>query len=294
MDAQTTAGRSWAYTLERFMAETPSHVLTLRCTLLLLLLYGASDWRLDVLLRILCGMMLLGPSLVVNRTLWLALLGVTTWANASTWYSIDNHKYLITYWCLACTFAISSKNPDDVLRFNGKLLIGFCFLFAFFWKLIAGEYLNGAFLHLTFLTDGRLDAPARLIGGIDASAMAMNRKLFSALTSHPMGELEISLTSSPRLRLATLVCSYWTLLVEGGVAWVFLSGWPRWLSERRDWLLMLFIVTTYFLLPVVGFAFVLALMGLAQCPIERKMTRIAWLVILVLIQLSRIPWGKFV
>ncbi len=57
---------------------------------------------------------------------------------------------------------------------------------------------------------------------------------------------------------------------------------------------MLFIATTYFLLPVVGFAFVLALMGLAQCPAAYRWTRISWLAILILIQLSRIPWGKFV
>ena len=40
----------------------------------------------------------------------------------------------------------------------------------------------------------------------------------------------------------------------------------RWLSRYRDWLLVLFVGTTYFLLPVLGFAYGLVIIGLAQCP----------------------------
>ncbi|MCJ8283723.1 MAG: hypothetical protein MJK14_29075, partial [Rivularia sp. ALOHA_DT_140] len=62
----------------------------------------------------------------------------------------------------------------------------------------------------------------------------------------------------------------------------------------RDWLLIVFIITTYFLLPVLGFAYVLAIMGLAQCPSTRVSVRTTYLCLFGLLQLARLPWENLI
>lgn len=142
----------------------PRHLLVLRLTLLLLLIHGSTTVFLDVPLRVLCGLMLLSPTLLVSQVMWVILCGLVWWMNATVWLWIDNHKILITYWCLVCALGVSAKDTEGVLAWNGRLLIGLTFLFATAWKLLAGEYWNGAFLHYTFLTDIRVEAIATAIG----------------------------------------------------------------------------------------------------------------------------------
>jgi hypothetical protein len=262
-------------------------------TLVLLILYGAQGWSLDVPLRVFCGVMLVATSLTTSRILWLLICAAVAWVNASNWFSIDNHKYLITYWCFAIAIAVASGDPDRILAWNARLLIGLCFAFAVFWKFAAGQFINGAFLHFTFLHDTRVEATTIGIGGLGADALADNRKLLSLLRTFPADGTAVTLSTSATLRGVTLAMSYWTLLIEGSVALSFCSPRPRFLSNLRDLLLMGFIGTTYFLLPVTGFALVLAIMGFAQCDPARKRTRICYLVLCVLIQLTRVPWDDY-
>jgi len=53
---------------------------------------------------------------------------------------------------------------------------------------------------------------------------------------------------------------------------------------------MTFVATTYFLLPVTGVAFALIVLAPSCCCVEDRRIRIAYLSMLVAIQLTRIPW----
>ena len=272
----------------------PRYLLILRMTALLLLLHGATRWTLDVPLRIVCGAMLLSPVLLTTRWLWFGITGALVAGNLLDWAYIDNHKYLMVYWCAACTLAVASDDPDRVLGGNGRVLLGLVFSLAVLWKLMAGEYLNGEFLHFTFLQDARLEVPVRAAGDLDPSVLSLNRLLKAALASVPHPEGYVELTSNLRLRAIALVASYWTFLIEGALAVAFLA--PR-LFRRATLvhpLLMTFIATTYFLLPVTGFAFALVVLALSCCPTDNRRIRIAYLGMLVAIQLTRIPWQDLV
>ena len=272
------------------LLNQPRYLLVLRLTILLLLLYGSSSVILDVPLRVICGLMLISPPLLTERWMWVIICGMVWWVNATDWLWIDNHQFLITYWCLACAIGVSSKNPDRVLAWNGGILIGLTFLFATGWKILAGEYWDGSFLHYTFLTDGRVEAIATFIGGLNPDVLSQNQLLESTLKLIPQEGAKLTLGTSQRLRIFTLAASYWTLFIEGIVAAAFLLGRIHWLSRFRDWLLILFIITTYFLLPVLGFAYVLVIMGLAQCPPEHIRVRTTYLCLFGLLQLARLPW----
>jgi len=163
----------------------PRHHLVLRLTLLLLLLHGASTIYLDVPLRVLCCLMLLVPALLGNQMIWTLICGLVWLMNATDWLWLDNHKILISYWCLVCALSVSAKKTDQVLAWNGRVLIGLTFLFATFWKVAGGEYWDGSFLHYTFLTDGRVAAIASFIGGLSPDTLIQNQLLEAILKYLP-------------------------------------------------------------------------------------------------------------
>ena len=265
----------------------PRHILVLRLTSLLLLLYGSSTIILDVPLRIICGLMLIAPGLLTNQVLWVLICGLVWWVNANDWLWIDNHKILISYWCLVCALAVSSQDPDRVLAWNGRMLIGLTFLFATIWKIIAGEYWNGAFLHYTFLVENRVEAIATFISSLPPDILPQNQLLEEILSRFPQTVKSVTLSSSHRLEVFTLTASYWTLLIEGSVALAFLVGSFSFLFRIRDWLLILFIATTYFLLPVLGFAYILSVMGLAQCSVNARYQPIFYIFLFGFLQFAR-------
>ena len=285
---------NWLKThIDNFLSQ-PRDLLTLRLTLLLLILHGSSTWTLDMPQRALCGLMLLSRGLLLDRWLWLVVAALTVWINALHWAWIDNHKYLITYWCLACAFAVGSADRDRVLAVNGRLLIGLAFFFAVVWKLMGGEYLNGAFLHFTVLTDARLEVAGTFAGGLTSDVLPQNRMLMSLITVFPDETTGVVLQTSTQLKWVALLGSYWTLLIEGAVALAFLIHRRRLPERYKDALLMIFIVTTYGLLPVSGFAFLLCVMGFAQCEIAYPKRRVVYLALFILVQFIKLPWAELI
>lgn len=265
------------------LIEQPKYLLTLRITIILLLLYSPPYQLLDrFVLPVLCATMLVSPRFLTNRYLWGVLVILFAGTNIVFWYKFDNHHYLTDYWCIVCLIAVSAKNSDEIMEWNGKILIGLCFFLATLWKIMAGQYLDGSFLHLTFLLDDRLEIAAYLFGGLSPELLYNNRELLDYFVATDLGR-EALLTSSPRLAAFSIILSYWTLLCEGIIAIAFLFPQLKWLYDRRDFFLICFILTTYPLVPVSGFAGLLAVIGFAQC--DRKTIKLVYLLIFLLIPL---------
>ncbi len=280
-------------TIAKTLLDQPRHLLVLRLTLILLMLYGSSNVILDVPLQVICGLMLLSPSLITHRGLWIAICTFVWWINAANWLWIDNHQFLISYWCLVCALAVGSKNTDAVLAWNGRILVGLVFLFATVWKFLSGEYLDGSFLHFTFLIDHRVSSFATFVGKLDPQVLPQNQLLEDFFKDNPQNSFNIPLETSPLLEGFALIASYWTLVIEGAVAVVFLFAAKFRLQNLQNWILIIFIATTYFLLPVLGFAYVLIIMGLAQCSPNSFRVRMTYLILFGGLQLARLPWENF-
>jgi hypothetical protein len=270
------------------LLDLPRHELGLRLTLLLLLLHGAQTWDLDVSLSVLCGIAIVCTPLSRSTTMWLVISGALTWSNALHWNTIDNHKYLITYWCYVCALATTAGDPARVMSVNARAMIGLAFALAVLWKLVAGQYLDGSFLYFEFLTERRLGAACHMISDLSWDDLERNQRLLSQLSATLLPDMSIRLEGGAGLRRLTLGMSYWTLLIEGLVALAFLVPRRSWLGRFRDAYLMVFTATTYFLLPVAGFAFVLTLLGLMQS--DRPGFRKLYLVLFVAVQLVQVPW----
>ena len=278
-------------TIDRFeeavakLKKQPKDLLILRLTLILLVLYSPPYQPLNSLvLPVLCAIMLVLPDLLPRRFLWGILVITFIATNIVFWYEFDNHHYLTDYWCIVCFLALGAKNADRIMAWNGRLLIGLCFFFATLWKIIAGEYFDGSFLHAVFLLDRRLEIAAYLFGGLNPEILYNNRELLDYFAGDSLGR-EALLTSNPQLAFFSVLLSYWTLLCEGTIAIAFLSPQFKWLYDRRDYFLILFILTTYPLVPVSGFAGLLTVMGFAQCSSDRPRIEFIYLLLFISIPL---------
>ncbi|MBT9311198.1 hypothetical protein [Leptothoe kymatousa] len=255
--------KQWNQWLGSLM-QPPVYLMVLRLTTILLLLHGIDHWRWTMLPeKLLALAMMVNVPLVRDRWAWLAMGIFLVVNNLWHWSALVNHEYLYTYWGLVCALAVWSRTPKQVLRWNARWIIGLCFLFATLWKFLGGEYLDGSFLHLTFLLDHRLAMGAVLFGGLDLATLAENRQIFDTLQASGAVLEPQQLATTTRMAVASVVLSYWTILIEGLVAASFLLPLRR-LHRKRDWLLIIFVLTTYTVIPVLGFGALLMVMGFIQ------------------------------
>ena len=79
------------------------------------------------------------------------------------------------------------------------------------------------------------------------------------------------------------------LAVETSVAIVHLLPGRRWYALRHL-TLMAFVAFTYVLLPVVGFGFLLGVMGFAQVADDDQRLKRFYIALLCFLQVSLVPW----
>ena len=82
----------------------------------------------------------------------------------------------------------------------------------------------------------------------------------------------------------------WTIGLEALIGLGFLVRRPARLAGIRDYLLLLFIASTYALAPVVGFGWLLVVMGFAQAEGPIRYLHLLYVAALLVLQLDRLPW----
>jgi hypothetical protein len=268
------------------------HVVILRLTLVLLILYGATSVFVQVPLRIVCASMLIFPSLVAHSFLWWTVVVILVVGNGRDWYLIDNHKYLITYWAVACALTLEQRDGLAAVRIVARLLVGLVFAFACAWKVIGGGYLDGSFFEFTLLTDSRLQRVAATVSGAPLSEIIAVGEAYRFLGRYAGDGAAMSLPDTgTSLRFLALSLSWLGLFIEFCVAVSHLLPNAR-LRIWRHVTLVAFIALTYFLLPVIAFAFVLTVLGFAQCSDDDNELKMGYLALLAWMQLSLIPWQR--
>jgi hypothetical protein len=263
-------------------------------TLVTLLLTGPRQWYTNAPVTVLCILGVLYRWVREAPRLWLLL---TIFIAASNWqnlYTADNHKHLLSYWCGAMWLASKRLDADHILAESGRLLVGCVFAFAVLWKFQSPDFLNGDFFQLEFLTDRRFEHTVRVLFGVDPEVLARAREASQRLLD-PLQPIAVqTIPSGDQLALPARVLAYWTVFIELSVAVLFLFP----LSERRHvWMhvaLLVFVLTTYAVVPVFGFAFVLLTMGFSASkgPAQRGL-RIGYLAAFSLIYAYSAPFGLF-
>ena len=266
--------------------------LTLRLTLVDLLLHPIGNWAIRPCILSLAVLGLLLPGQLQRPGLWVALTVLTGLRVIREWQLADNHGYLLCYWCLAVSLALVSRDTRACLALNGRLLIGFAFAFATLWKLVLSpDYLDGRFFRVMMLTDSRFTGFVQLVGGLTPDVLASWREF---LTQHVDGQpftvLPVPEEPARFLWLAHGM-TWWTVILEGAIAIAFLWYLNHGISKMRDALLLIFCATTYAVAVVEGFGWLLIAMGVAQCGSTRHTTRLLYLAVFGLIIFYReVPW----
>ncbi|MFP4229360.1 MAG: hypothetical protein ACLFTE_11115 [Salinivenus sp.] len=258
-------------------------------TLILLLLYPGTltETRAGLQLGAVAG--LLYRPLQRTPAYWWILAALMGLYCVLTWHDADNHKYLITYWCLAVGLSCWADDTEQALRMNGRLLVGLCFLVAVVWKLRTPDFLTGEYYQHAMLTDDRITRAAQLLAGMDASTFNANREAVSALTAYSSALERVALNGPDVLRVLSKGMVAWTLAIESAIIGSFL--WPgssTWAARVRDGALLTFAATTYALANVGGFAWILLTMGLAQVRPERAPWRLGYLGVIGLVILYQL------
>jgi len=258
-------------------------------TLILLLLYpvGHEEVRIALQLGAVAGLVYRPLQRVSGYWLLLAV-GMGTGC-VLLWHDADNHKYLMTYWCLALGLSCAADDTAKALRINARLLVGLCFLFAVVWKLRTPDFLTGEYYQFSMLTDDRLFSVGQLFTGMGPDTYFQNREAIDQLTAYSSSLDQVSFTGAAGLRPLSLLLVFWTLLVE---SWIIVSFlWPtasKWGARSRYASLLVFIATTYAAAHVGGFAWILTIMGLAQIRRGHAAWRLAYLGVLGLVILYQL------
>ncbi len=280
-------------TFRRTIAEMEAAELAIRLTLVYLLLKPLEVWFLHTPMLVLVGAALLGPKLARSPTLWLLLTLLSGGQVLWTWNWIDNHQYLLVYWCLAVFLSLKTSDPSRALALNGRLLIGAAFAFALVWKLfLTTDFVNGNLFRELLLTDPRFQRMSGLFGM--SEAVSFDNDL--VLRQMAKGRMATGALVEPAgLVLVARLMSWWTILTETAIAVAFL--WPARAKRAvglRDATLLVFCWTAFSFGSVTGFGWLLLTMGIAQCDRGRKRTRLLYLLTFVLILVyARTPWSSF-
>lgn len=206
---------------------------------------------------------------------------VNLWHN---WHFVDNHKFVICYWCFAVGIGLQLTKSEVAIAWSGRILVGLVFGVATFWKATSWGYIDGSTFEYLLITDERFFAIAHSLGGLTAEMFEGNRQILTQDVVQPMQYAptlkytpSFDLNTTPAIPTIAAVLTWWTILVEAALAVLFLidrgEKWEKW----RHGVLLFFIFTTYPPTSVIKFGWILVIMALATVPDEWRKTRAAYL-----------------
>jgi len=133
------------------------------------------------------------------------------------------------------------------------------------------------------LTDFRMQYINTALVGNTPEQFLDKKLLLKYLSIEPTLNAKITLDNAPRLHTVAMVMTYLTLIIELLVLLSFsLKNFPLF-QKTKDYVLQAFILALYTFIPVTGFGFILAILGIAQLePGEKKKFGLYFLAIIVM------------
>lgn len=270
-----------------------------RMTLLLLVMYNdsylfsdSSEAQFSLFVLTIAVLGLIFQGLLRSERYWFIVAAAQGAWIVMQYNTMDNHKYLLAYWLMAFWLAVRASESEtmEILRWNARILLGLAMAWAVVWKgVLTPEYLDSSFFHMTILTDPRLEHVVGFFGAIGPEVIQQNQDTMAVLGQSVRNGTpvrEVVLASSNGIAALAHFVTYSTLMLEAGLAaLMFTPGWGSTLTWLRHSALIAFLVTTYWAVPVVGFGWLLIIMGLALCPPSFRALRVAYVVLFLALQL---------
>lgn len=212
---------------------------------------------------------------------------------------VPNHKHIFAYVALAVTISLFIGNKSyslslDFLKSQSRIIIGLCFLFATIGKFLAPEFLNSLFFDFTNTTDPRFFGATSIIGDVNMDLLKYNEASFASFLKSNNPYESFVLHGADNIKGFSGFLTYWTIFIEGMIALCFLLPPKLKLSKFKNLFLVVFILTTYPVATVTGFAIILAFMGFVQSLEKNKLTSFSvfYLSVLLLLPLNYFPFTR--
>ncbi|MEM7007633.1 MAG: hypothetical protein AAF462_00695 [Thermodesulfobacteriota bacterium] len=268
-------------------------------TLFLILLHSHSKWYIESPIIVLSILGLIFSRIRKNDIYWFLMAALLVSVNYFHWYEMDNHKYLLSYWSIVmfCIYLAPAEYRNSILNFNARALIALVFIFATVWKILSLDYLDNTFFEFTLLTDHRFEYFTTWLSDIGIHTLEMNRDLENLLVRGYLDNIVINdvelLSTEGVVKLAWFI-TLWTVIYEAMLALVFLLPNYRIIEILRNVMLLIFGASTYLIAPVIGFGWLLMIMGLAQAPAKSRYFPFLYLIVFILIEFFTMPYGEII
>lgn len=224
--------------------------------------------------------------IVTHPGFWSAL-GAVHWLWIGRAYAVaDNHRYLEGYWCIALVMSLSVGDDigETVLTRTSLWLIASCFGCAALWKIFSRSYRNGSFFTHSLLFDPRFLPIASVFARIGRELRVKHHEAARRIAAGDSSEERVEVPTS--LRRLSLALTWWTIWIETAVVFVCVVSMDG-MDTLRVVIVLMFVLTTYLLVPVVSFGNVLLVMLMAS--VGDPYVRGALLAVLL-----TVPIGSFV
>lgn len=272
-------------------------LLILKMILIILLILMKDNTVLAILMPVIVVPGLLFNRITLNKYYWLLLtiFSVIPYLILDLVGYVPNHKHIFAYVILAITIILFFSEKKEILnnlKIQAKFIIGLCFLFAVIGKFLAPEFLNGSFFEFTNTIDPRFYGFTSFVADIDPLLLKENETNMQNLLSTNNTDFLFNVNGAKSLSDVGLIISYWTIFIEGMIAITFCLPSSFFLSKYRNIFLIVFILTTYPIATVYGFAIILAALGFIQSIKTNKLTKysIFYLCVFILLPLIKIPF----
>lgn len=264
-------------------------------TVLLTLFFPFDDWYFQIAAQLLALVFVLHPRVAASPLYWylLALLG--SFAIIEHWHPVDNHKYLLVYWLwglVAAAFLSRGDDRDLVLRRIARFMICFIMLGAVVQKTISGSYLDATMFELILLTDLRFEGLLAVLG-VDQHDLALSRALYNDLRAPVpvIAEGQVVLPASERLEAIALAFTWLDYGIQVVVGALFLLPGER-IERAAHISLIIFILFVYFVAPVLGFGWLVAILGIALAHRRFPRLTLGYLASFLVLISYQIPWSN--
>jgi len=286
--------RLWARFLEGVGSRSRFEVAA-GLTILLTLFFPFDAWYFQITAQLLAIVFVLHPRAAASPLFWylLALLG--SFAIIEHWQPVDNHKYLLVYWLwglVAAAFFSRDDDRDLILRRTARFMICFIMLGAVVQKTISGSYLDATMFEVILLTDPRFEGLLAVLG-IDRHDLALSQALYNDLRA-PVPVIaggEAIMPADERLKAMAVAFTWLDYVIQAVVGVLFLLPGER--IERFAHLsLVVFILFIYFIAPVLGFGWLIAILGIALAHGRFPRLTLGYLASFIVLISYQIPWSK--
>jgi hypothetical protein len=257
-------------------------------TLALLVLYAQPAIAPFFLPLVLIGLFL--PGWRTRPLFWGAVTALMALGNVAYFEVNDDHQFLFNYWTLAlalCLTIADDQRRRAAFAFNGRILLGLTFALAVFWKLTAADFRTGHLFEYLLHFDHRFAHIATTFTELSHADIAHNRAVVQGLRleSIDAASVEHAVRTAPSVPLVADLMTWGAAVVEGSVAVFCLAPRTELTRKLAHAAIFAFLMTTYVIVPVIGFAAIIILLGLAQCRPDEKKLQLGYVGLFVILPL---------